>query len=174
MIYFINHNIKLLPTNTHPRAKTRNLLVFLFFFLQIEPMFHGFRRCKRILAFLKLKIEARWFLRAVDWKKDDLPDYPSVITNPMDLSRIERKLPAYCSVDAFISDVELIFLNALHYNTFADAWADTAPLGVRYCAREMRREFSVQILYHFRRRVCYPSDVSFKNKRRKRARVETL
>lgn len=47
------------------------------------------------------------------------PDYAQVITNPMDLARMEKKLNSdkYSTVEVAVADVELIKSNAYTYNT---------------------------------------------------------
>ncbi|TDL25922.1 hypothetical protein BD410DRAFT_764142 [Rickenella mellea] len=49
---------------------------------------------------------------------DEVPDYYSVIKNPMDLSTMEHKLETnqYHTVDAFVADAQLIFRNCKTYN----------------------------------------------------------
>lgn len=58
------------------------------------------------------------FLEAVDPVKLNIPDYPDIIKNPMDLGTIESKLhnDQYDSIDAFASDIKLMFDNCYLYN----------------------------------------------------------
>ena len=46
-------------------------------------------QCRQILKMLQARPDAEPFLVAVDWKALDLPDYPDVIKNPMDLGTVE-------------------------------------------------------------------------------------
>ena len=50
----------------------------------------------------------------------NLPDYLTVVTSPMDLGTIEKKLsaapPAYASSGEFVEDVRLVWSNARLYN----------------------------------------------------------
>ena len=57
------------------------------------------------------------FLYPVDG--DEVPDYYTIIPNPMDLSTIERKFRSnrYRKFETFLEDVEQIFLNCFHFNT---------------------------------------------------------
>ena len=50
--------------------------------------------------------------------KVDVPDYYEIITDPIDLKSIQRKLSAnqYTDKDNFIKDVKKIFTNAKTYN----------------------------------------------------------
>merc|ERR1711959_324902 len=54
----------------------------------------------------------------VDYIKLGIPDYPRIITNPMDFGTIETKLTsgAYEQVDEWIDDVRLVFGNAKTFN----------------------------------------------------------
>lgn len=58
------------------------------------------------------------FVTPVDWKKLKCPDYPQIIKNPMDMSKVERRLHAlqYSCADEFIDDMNLIWRNAMTYN----------------------------------------------------------
>eukprot|EP00116_Pleurobrachia_bachei_P000278 sb/3460540/ len=57
------------------------------------------------------------FLYPVDG--NEVPEYYRIIPNPMDLSTIERKFRTnrYRKFDTYLEDVELIFLNCVHFNT---------------------------------------------------------
>ncbi|ORY97374.1 Bromodomain-containing protein [Syncephalastrum racemosum] len=58
------------------------------------------------------------FLAPVDIVALNIPDYPTIVTHPMDISTIERKLieGEYDSPAAFESDVRLMFNNCYKYN----------------------------------------------------------
>merc|ERR1712154_750703 len=47
------------------------------------------------------------------------PDYPLIITKPMDLGTVSTKLECnqYSSADQFAVDIRLVFKNAKNYNT---------------------------------------------------------
>jgi hypothetical protein len=64
---------------------------------------------------------ARPFLKAVD--PVHFPDYHTIVTNPMDLSRIEKKVAGnrYESISAILADMSLIRDNAYAYNTDKDS-----------------------------------------------------
>ncbi|KAJ3432997.1 bromodomain-containing protein [Anaeramoeba flamelloides] len=61
---------------------------------------------------------AKPFLKPVDWKELELPTYPEIIKNPMDLGTIKKKLQArqYSTKDEVISDFELMINNAKTFN----------------------------------------------------------
>lgn len=75
------------------------------------------------------KPEAEWFLTPVDWEALQLPDYPLIITKPMDLGTVRNKLLAtqsttsddaskiYSSIEACASDIRQIWCNAMVYNS---------------------------------------------------------
>lgn len=89
-----------------------------------------YRFCMSTIRSLKKLKEAAHFLHPVDPVALNIPHYPSIIKNPMDLGTIERKLmssnptkpdpnsnnPRYSNADEFISDVRLIFTNCLTFN----------------------------------------------------------
>ena len=58
------------------------------------------------------------FREKVDPIKDGAPDYFLIISKPMDLGTIKRKLQnnEYASVQEWIDDVELIWQNSMIYN----------------------------------------------------------
>lgn len=74
--------------------------------------------CGAIIRNLKRHRDAAPFLKPVDYVKLNVPDYPSIIQHPMDLSIVHEKLNAkeYGHVDEFISDVRLIFNNCYKFN----------------------------------------------------------
>jgi bromodomain-containing factor 1 len=74
--------------------------------------------CGAIMRNLKKHRDAAPFLNPVDYIKLNVPDYPSIVKQPMDLMMVDRKLNAseYTSVDEFVADVRLIFNNCFKYN----------------------------------------------------------
>lgn len=74
--------------------------------------------CTAIIRNLKRHRDATPFLKPVDHVKLNVPDYPTIITQPMDLQLVEKKLTSseYATVDDFIADVRLIFHNCFKYN----------------------------------------------------------
>ncbi|KAI8361275.1 Bromodomain-containing protein [Mortierella sp. GBAus27b] len=74
--------------------------------------------CTAIIKQLKRHRDAPAFLNPVDIVLLKIPDYPSVVKYPMDLSTVERKLTGieYDTVDDFVRDVNLIFTNCYLYN----------------------------------------------------------
>jgi hypothetical protein len=59
-----------------------------------------------------------YFGEPVDIVALNIPDYPTVIRNPMDLGTVKKKLAddAYPTIDAYLADVRLVWSNALLYN----------------------------------------------------------
>ncbi|ELP86910.1 bromodomain containing protein, putative [Entamoeba invadens IP1] len=83
-----------------------------------RPLSHEVLPCKDILKTLKNLPEANPFLSPVDPIAQNLPDYYIVITEPMDLGTITKKLRmgVYDHIDDFAADVRLTFKNAMKYN----------------------------------------------------------
>ncbi|KAL2001485.1 hypothetical protein VTN02DRAFT_1686 [Thermoascus thermophilus] len=67
---------------------------------------------------LKRMHDSRFYREPVDPIKMNIPHYPSIITRPMDLGTIEKKLKAnqYPSVQALVDDFNLMVNNALVFN----------------------------------------------------------
>lgn len=61
---------------------------------------------------------AEWFLRPVDPVALNIPTYPTIITQPMDLGTLEQKLKdhAYSTANDFMADFELIVSNSTKFN----------------------------------------------------------
>ncbi|KAH7908264.1 hypothetical protein BJ138DRAFT_1103658 [Hygrophoropsis aurantiaca] len=88
------------------------------------------RFCLSTIRQLKKLKDAGPFLHPVDPIALNVPHYPTIIKNPMDLGTIERKLqssnpakpdpnlnnPRYLGADEFISDVRLVFSNSITFN----------------------------------------------------------
>ena len=74
--------------------------------------------CLEILNALCTKDDAEAFKVPVDWEGLGLPDYPQLITRPMDLGTIQTKLEGgeYDDHEAFAADVRLVWSNAKTYN----------------------------------------------------------
>ncbi|KAJ7907252.1 Bromodomain-containing protein [Mycena leptocephala] len=102
---------------------------------------------------LKKQKEASPFLHPIDSVALNIPDYPSIIRTPMDLSTVEQKLnfsnptkpdpnpenSCYFSADDFIADVRMIVQNCVLFN------GDDHPIGVM--ARRLEETFNKQIKY---------------------------
>jgi hypothetical protein len=58
------------------------------------------------------------FRDPVDWKALNLLDYPTIITRPMDLSTVKKKIATkmYENVEDCLEDIVLIWENAKTYN----------------------------------------------------------
>jgi hypothetical protein len=76
------------------------------------------RKCREILRSIMNKQIAIPFLKPVDYVLLEIPDYPNVIKNPMDLGTIRDNLRSnqYNTVLDFAKDVRLTFQNAIKYN----------------------------------------------------------
>ena len=74
--------------------------------------------CLKSLKAIMKKPTAGVFLVPVDWKALQLPLYPKLIKNPMDLGTVQQKLESnrYAKVEDFIADVGLVWKNAMIFN----------------------------------------------------------
>ena len=54
----------------------------------------------------------------MDWKVWNLPDYPTVIKKPMDLSTVRKNIKTnkYTNIEEFLKDLQLIWDNCHLYN----------------------------------------------------------
>ncbi|KAG0289366.1 hypothetical protein BGZ98_003852 [Dissophora globulifera] len=94
----------------------------------LDPTLNGHRKpamtreqlkyCTAIIKQLKRHRDAPAFLHPVDPVLLNIPDYLTVVKNPMDLSTVDRKLSGleYGTVDDFVGDLNLIFSNCYLYN----------------------------------------------------------
>lgn len=76
------------------------------------------RQCSRILNKLMTHPVGWVFNQPVDPVKLNIPDYFSIISEPMDLGTIKSKLESksYSDTEEFAADVRLTFSNAMQYN----------------------------------------------------------
>jgi len=83
------------------------------------PSLDTMERCNILLADMRANPLAEWFLEPVDYVALGLHDYPQVITNPMDLGAVHKKMERaqYISTDDFAHDVRLVWQNAITYNS---------------------------------------------------------
>ncbi|XP_077863535.1 ATPase family AAA domain-containing protein 2-like [Saccoglossus kowalevskii] len=75
---------------------------------------------RSILTRLASDKKFKLFIRPVDL--EEVPDYLDVISNPMDMSTMMKKidLHQYCNIKEFLADIDLICANALEYNPDRD------------------------------------------------------
>lgn len=62
------------------------------------------------------------FMEAVDWERQKLLEYPFIVSMPMDLTTLEKRLcdGFYKKADAFARDARLVFTNVLSFNSPED------------------------------------------------------
>ncbi|KAF7730999.1 hypothetical protein EC973_001045 [Apophysomyces ossiformis] len=74
--------------------------------------------CLAIMRNLKKHRDAAPFRQPVDYIKSNVPDYPKIIKQPMDLDTVDSKLSsgAYRTVDEMVADVRLVFSNCYKFN----------------------------------------------------------
>ena len=82
-----------------------------------EPV-EFYRRCETILGFLKKHKNGYPFLEPVDPEVLGIPDYFTIIKEPMDFSKVDKRLKSgfYKSFGEFENDIHKIWDNALTYN----------------------------------------------------------
>ncbi|GAB7326021.1 hypothetical protein MBLNU13_g10059t1 [Cladosporium sp. NU13] len=70
------------------------------------------------IGYTKKKKDAAYFLRPVNYEALNLPTYPDIIKQPMDLGTVELRLRNndYASVQSFVDDLQLIVDNARRFN----------------------------------------------------------
>ena len=76
--------------------------------------------CSSLLTeFIKDQHRGVFFKEPVDPIALDIPDYPNIITEPMDFSTMQKKLSEwqYPTLESFIVDMHLVFDNAVRYNS---------------------------------------------------------
>ena len=113
-----------------------------------HPESDAFAECRNIIGFLERHNKAAPFLEPVDYVALGIPDYPQVVTNPMDVSTVAEKLEDghYSNIPpkqtagrspvarmlngAFRADIELIFDNAMLYNPPKD-WIHESAAAVK-------------------------------------------
>ncbi len=108
-------------------------------FQENTPIYESWDKvARRLLSNLKKSPHARNFQEPVDPKRDNAPNYHSVIQEPMDLSTVKQRLITnyYHRMQEFLDDLVLIFENCVRYHGGEDA--NTAV--VKSC-RALREDF---------------------------------
>ncbi|CAE7561656.1 GTE12, partial [Symbiodinium sp. KB8] len=101
------------------------------------------RRFRPLLArVMENPLNGGVFNSPVDPVRLGIPDYPTIVRNPMDLGTIRQRLEAlrYTSTDSFAADIRLVFANAIRYNP--------ATHQVHVTATKMREDFDRTITRH--------------------------
>jgi hypothetical protein len=87
---------------------------------EVDPMLikEQFKWVNALVRNMKKKKDAMLFLNPVDPVALNIPTYFTVITRPMDISTIEKKMAAheYKSVDEIFADFEIMFNNCYTFN----------------------------------------------------------
>ncbi|EAY03796.1 Bromodomain containing protein [Trichomonas vaginalis G3] len=96
-------------------------------------------KCLEILDNLRKHPISEMFAKPVDAEADGVPDYYDVIKNPSDFSTVRNKLTTfqYKTFDEFKRDVNLIWENAIQYNTKQSF--------IALIAEELSRQFQKQL-----------------------------
>lgn len=80
------------------------------------------QKCSDLLKEIMKQPMSVWFGTPVDHVALNIPDYPTIITHPMDFSTVKANLDAniYSTPDDFAEHIRLIFRNAKTYNISKD------------------------------------------------------
>mmetsp|Transcript_12258 Transcript_12258/g.18467 ORF Transcript_12258/g.18467 Transcript_12258/m.18467 type:complete len:209 (-) Transcript_12258:155-781(-) len=110
------------------------------------------KECLNLLKEIMSRNEAEPFLQPVDWEALNLPDYPLIIKNPMDLGTIKSNIECKKYDDAydFAEDVRLVWKNAKTYNTPGSPIYNTAESLSGLFERKfptIRKKFSARSKY---------------------------
>lgn len=79
-------------------------------------------KCKEVLKDMGKQVSAIYFADAVDYVKFGIPDYPTIIKEPMDFGTIRLNLDKqlYKTHEMFADHMRLVFKNAITYNVRRD------------------------------------------------------
>ena len=79
-------------------------------------------KCKEVLKDMAKQVSAIYFADAVDYVKFGIPDYPTIIKEPMDFGTIRLNLDkqVYKTQEMFADHMRLVFKNAITYNVRRD------------------------------------------------------
>jgi Bromodomain/Bromodomain extra-terminal - transcription regulation len=83
-----------------------------------KPISELVKKCTKVLTLVQKHEYSVPFLKPVDYLALNIPDYPLIVKEPMDLSRIEKKLRTglYSNPMQFAADMRKIWSNAILYN----------------------------------------------------------
>lgn len=76
------------------------------------------KKCQKVLQLVQKHEFAQPFLKPVDYLSLNIPDYPIIVKEPMDLSKVDKKLRggSYSNPMQFAADMRKIWSNAILYN----------------------------------------------------------
>ena len=105
-----------------------------------QVSFHA--KLKNVLERVGSRPEAYFFMQPVDPVALGIPDYPKIVTRPMDLGTMAAKLSQYPDVAAFKKDADLVSSNAMVYNS-------NPKHPVHEAALKLRRAFETTLADYF-------------------------
>ena len=93
---------------------------------------HALNMLKNVVRMIGRQKPSEAFLDPVDWEDLGIPDYPEIVTHPMDIGTVQQKLDSggYTSVIDVAADVDLVWSNAILYNP-ADNWVHQAAVAAK-------------------------------------------
>lgn len=97
-----------------------------------------------LIKSLEAQEDSYEFLRPVDYKGLGLIDYPTIVTKPMDLSSVRKKIKAqkYDSLSEAVEDLQLIWDNAKNYNP-TDTLVHTQALTMEAHMRRLNTKLAI-------------------------------
>jgi len=103
------------------------------------PTGHQYKLIMRVIGNVKRTKDAALFVAPVDPVALNIPNYPTIITKPMDLGTLEQKFKdhQYPTITAFIADFNLIVQNCETFNGQSHA--------VTHSAHKMQASFDKQM-----------------------------
>jgi len=105
-----------------------------------------FQRCKTLHADIIRMPQAVYFLEPVDPISLNIPDYPLIITNPMDLgtvgANLHNEIIIYQTHMEFADAMRLVFKNALTYNSLRD---NLVNIAARECLSKFEEKYRAQV-----------------------------
>jgi len=105
-----------------------------------------FQRCKSLHAEIMRLPQAVYFLQPVDPISLNIPDYPLIITNPMDLGTIGANLHSetivFATHNEYADAMRLVFKNAITFNSLRD---NPVNIAARECLSKFEEKYRAQV-----------------------------
>lgn len=120
------------------------------------------QKCSELLKEMMKMPQAIWFSEPVDPVKMNVPDYPTLIKQPMDFGTVRTNLDngVYDSPEALADHVRLTFRNAITYNQLRD---NPVHVAARELAKRFEEKFRM-MLTQFSSGAYTSSEEVFENK----------
>lgn len=105
-------------------------------------------KCNSLLQEIMKHPQAMWFLEPVDYIKLGIPEYPTIVKQPMDFRSIKENIDnsVYDTPEQFGEHVRLVFKNAMTFNSQKDHPVHVAAKELAYKFEERFRQLIAQFL----------------------------